>query len=137
MEMLECSIKRYHNKAITSVEVLEEIIKIAKEIQKMDQLPKDLGLTDYEYAFYTAVADNNSAKELMQKDKLRELAINLTEQVRNNTSIDWTIKETVKAKLKVAIRRTLRKFGYPPDMEKLATESILKQAELMADDLTK
>ena len=137
MEMLECSIKRYHNKAITSVEVLEEVIKIAKEIQKMDQLPKELGLTDYEYAFYTAVADNNSAKELMQKDKLRELAVNLTRQVKNNTSIDWTIKESVKAKLKVAIKRTLREFGYPPDMEKLATENILKQAELMADDLTK
>jgi len=72
----------------------------------------------------------------MQKDKLRELAVILTERVKANASIDWTIKESVRAKLKVIIKRTLRQFGYPPDMQKLATETILKQAELIANELT-
>ncbi len=94
-----------------------------------------MGLTDFEYAFYTAVADNNSARELMQQDKLRELAVVLTERVRQNATIDWTIKESVKAKLKVIVKRTLRQFGYPPDMQMLATETVLKQAELIASEL--
>jgi len=137
MNMLEDSIKRYHNKTITATEVIEEVIKIAKEIEEMDQSSKELKLTEYEYAFYSAVADNESARELMKKDKLRELAINLTEQVKNNASIDWTKKESVKAKLRVSIRRTLRKFGYPPDMEELAVDNTLKQAELIAEEITR
>ena len=83
-----------------------------------------MGLSDFEYAFYTAVANNASAKELMQQDKLRELAVVLTQRVRENASIDWTIKENVRAKLKVIVKRTLRQFGYPPDMQLLATETI-------------
>ena len=95
-----------------------------------------MGLTDFEYGFYTAVADNKSAKELMRHDKLRELAVVLTERVKQNASIDWTIKESVRAKLKVIIKRTLRQYGYPPDMQKLATETVLKQAELIANEIT-
>ena len=87
-------------------------------------------------AFYTAVASNDSAKQLMQKNKLRELAVILTERVKQNASIDWTIKDSVRAKLKVIIKRTLRQYGYPPDMQKLATETVLKQAEMIADELT-
>ena len=87
-------------------------------------------------AFYTAVANNDSAKQLMQKNKLRELAVILTERVKQNASIDWTIKDSVRAKLKVIIKRTLRQYGYPPDMQKLATETVLKQAEMIADELT-
>lgn len=135
MEMLENSIKRYQNKILTAAEVIEELIKLGKEIQEMDKKHKEMGLSDYEYAFYTAVANNKSARELMQQDTLRELAIVLTERVRQNASIDWTIKESVRAKLKVIVKRTLRKYGYPPDMEKLATETILKQAELLAEEL--
>jgi len=102
----------------------------------MDNEANKLELSEYEYAFYTAVADNQSAKELMEHDKLRELAVVLTERVRQNASIDWTIKESVRAKLKVIIKRTLRQYGYPPDMQKLATETVLKQAELIANELT-
>ena len=87
-------------------------------------------------AFYTAVANNDSAKQLMQKNKLRELEVILTERVKQNASIDWTIKDSVRAKLKVIIKRTLRQYGYPPDMQKLATETVLKQAEMIADELT-
>ena len=137
MEMLENSIKRYHNKILTAAEVIEELIALAKEIQEMDKEPEEMGLTDSEYAFYTAIANNKSARELMQKDKLRELAVILFERVKANASIDWTIKESVKAKLKVIVKRTLRQFGYPPDMQKLATETVLKQAELIAEELIK
>jgi len=104
-------------------------------VVEMDNEAKHLGLTDFEYAFYTAVADNNSARELMQQDKLRELAVVLTERARQNATIEWTIKESVKAKLKVIVKRTLRQFGYPPDMQMLATETVLKQAELIASEL--
>ncbi|MEB3206881.1 MAG: type I restriction endonuclease subunit R [Vampirovibrionales bacterium] len=135
MQMLEDSIKRYHNKSITSAEVIEELIDMAKHIQDIDKEPKKLGLTEYEYAFYTAVAENQSACELMQKEALRELAVVLAEKIRQNTSIDWTLKESVRSKLKVIVKRTLRHFGYPPDMQMLATETVLRQAELMADSL--
>ncbi|TWO30672.1 type I restriction endonuclease subunit R [Seonamhaeicola sediminis] len=135
-EMLENSIKKYHNKILTAAEVMDELIKLSKEIVNMDSEAKKLGLSDFEYAFYTAVANNDSAKQLMQQDKLRELAVILTERVKQNASIDWTIKESVSAKLKVIIKRTLRQYGYPPDMQKLATETVLKQAEMIAKELT-
>jgi len=137
MEMLENSIKKYHIKILTAAEVIEELIELSKEIQKMDKEPQEMGLSDFEYAFYTAIANNDSARELMEKDKLRELAVVLFEKVRANASIDWTIKESVKAKLKVIVKRTLRQFGYPPDMQKLATETVLKQAELIAEEITR
>ncbi|WP_198266631.1 type I restriction endonuclease subunit R [sulfur-oxidizing endosymbiont of Gigantopelta aegis] len=136
MEMLEIAIKKYQNKILTAAEVMDELIKISKEIVASDNEAKTLGLTDFEYAFYTAVANNESAKELMQHDQLRELAVILTKRVRENASIDWTIKESVRAKLKVIVKRTLRQFGYPPDMQLLATETVLKQAEMIATELT-
>ncbi|MBL7083405.1 MAG: type I restriction endonuclease subunit R [Candidatus Aminicenantes bacterium] len=137
MEMLEESIRKYHNKILTAAEVIEELIQLSKEIQKMDKEPQEMGMSDFEYAFYTAIANNDSARELMEKDKLRELAVVLFEKVKANASIDWTIKESVKAKLKVIVKRTLRQYGYPPDMQKLATETVLKQAELIAEEITR
>ena len=136
MEMLEAAIKKYHNKILTAAEVMDELIKVSKEIVAADDEAKHMGLSDFEYAFYTAVANNDSARELMQQDKLRELAVVLTQRVRANASIDWTIKENVRAKLKVIVKRTLRQFGYPPNMELLATETVLKQAEMIANELT-
>ena len=135
MEMLQDSIKRYHNKIITAAEVIEELIALGKEIREMDKEPKEMGLSDFEYAFYTAISNNKSAREVMGKEKLRELAVVLFERVRENASIDWTIKENVKAKLKVIVKRTLRQYGYPPDMQKLATETVLKQAEMIAEEM--
>lgn len=136
MDMLEDAIKKYHNKILTAAEVIDELIKISKEIVASDDVAEKMGLSSFEYAFYTAVADNDSARELMQQDKLRELAVVLTKRVRANASIDWTIKESVKARLKVIVKRTLREFGYPPDMQLLATETVLKQAEMIAEELT-
>lgn len=136
MEMLQDAIKRYHAKVLTAAEVMDELINISREIVKSDQQAGAMGLSEYEYAFYTAVANNDSARQLMQQDKLRELAVVLFEKVRANASIDWTIKESVKAKLKVIVKRTLRQYGYPPDMQKLATETVLKQAEMLAREMT-
>jgi type I restriction enzyme R subunit len=135
LEMLENSIKKYHNKILTAAEVMEELIRISQEIVASDDEAKRMGLSDFEYAFYTAVANNASARELMKRDQLRELAVVLTQRVRENASIDWTIKESVRAKLKVIVKRTLRKYGYPPDMQLLATETVLQQAEMIANEL--
>jgi type I restriction enzyme, R subunit len=136
MEMLENSIKKYHNKILTAAEVIDELIKLSKEIHHMDKEPEEMGLSGYEYAFYTAIANNGSALEVMGKDKLRELAVVIYQKVKENASIDWTIKESVKAKLKVIVKRVLRQYGYPPDMQMLATETVLQQAEMIAEELT-
>ena len=135
MEMLNGSITRYHNKIVSAAEVIDELIKLSKQIVASDNAAQGMGLEPYEYAFYSAVANNKSALELMGKDKLRELAVVLTETIRKNSTIDWTIKENVRAKMKVAVKRLLRRYGYPPDMEQLATETVLKQAELIAAEL--
>ena len=118
MEMLEGALKRYHNKPITSAQVIEELIKLSKEIKNMDKQAEEMGLSEFEYAFYTAVANNESARDLMQQDKLRELVVVLTDRVKQNTSIEWTIKESVRAKLKMIDKRTLHlsppgKMRYP------------------------
>lgn len=135
MDMLNNAIKGYQNKVLTATEVIEELIKLAKEIKLSDNLANELKLTNFEYAFYSAVAENDSAKELMGQDKLRELAIVLTSTIRNNVSVDWTIKESARAKIRTVVKRLLRKYGYPPDMELLATELVLNQAEIIAEEL--
>ncbi|KKQ80327.1 MAG: Type I restriction-modification system restriction subunit, partial [Candidatus Moranbacteria bacterium GW2011_GWD2_38_7] len=133
-EMLEKAIKKYQNNILTAAQVIDELIKLAKEIHQEDGRFAGSGLSDYEIAFYDALADNDSAKSVLGDDRLRELARVLVERVKSNTSIDWTIKESVQAKLRVLVKRTLRQFGYPPDMELLATENILKQAGMLADE---
>ena len=133
-EMLENTIKKYQNNLITAAQVIEELINIAKEVRASDERANHLGLTDYEIAFYDALANNDSAKAILGDDTLRDLARVLVERVKANTSIDWTIKETVQAKLRAIVKRTLRQYGYPPDLAKLATDNILKQAELLADE---
>jgi len=137
MDMLSSAIKGYQNKVLTAAEVIDELIKLAKAIQESDKMAEELNLTEYEYAFYSAVADNDSARELMQKEILRELAVVLTESIRKNVTLDWTIKEAARAKLRVIVKRLLKKYGYPPDMALLATETVLEQAEQLADELAK
>lgn len=137
IDMLTSAINGYQNKVLTAAEVIDELIKLAKTIQESDSLATQLNLSAYEYAFYSAVADNDSARELMEKEKLRELAVVLTEAIRNNVSLDWTVKEAARAKIRVVVKRLLKKYGYPPDMSLLATETVLKQAELLAGELGK
>lgn len=132
-DMLEEAIRRYQNKLLTAAEVLEELIGLAKEIKKADAEGAALGLTDYEVAFYHALADNESARQVLGTEKLRELAIVLVERVRQNATIDWSLKESVRARMKVMVKRLLRQYGYPPDMQALATETVLQQAELLAE----
>jgi type I restriction enzyme, R subunit len=136
MEMLEDSLKKYHNKIITSSEVIDTFIEIGKDIRNSDKTLEEMGLTDYEYGFYTAIAQNDSARDVMGKEKLRELAVVLYERVKASATIDWTIRESAKAELKVIVKRTLRRYGYPPDMAELATETVLKQAKAIAEELT-
>jgi len=135
LELYEEIIKKYQNKILTAAQVIEELLNLAREIREINEEPRRMGLTEYEYAFYTAVADNKSALELMGKEKLRELATVLFQEVRKNATIDWTIRENVKAKLRVAVKRILRKYGYPPDMQELATETVIKQAEIIAQEI--
>jgi len=133
-EMLENAIKRYQNNLLTTAQVIEELIRLAKEIRESDKRGEQFKLSDDELAFYDALANNQSAREVLGDEKLRDLSRVLVQRVKANTSIDWTIKENVRAKLKVIVKRLLRQYGYPPDMELLATENVLKQAELLADD---
>jgi type I restriction enzyme, R subunit len=137
IDMLTTAINGYQNKVLTAAEVIDELIKLAKTIQESDSLAKQLNLSAYEYAFYSAVADNDSARELMEKEKLRELAVVLTEAIRSNVTLDWTKKESARAKIRVVVKRLLKKYGYPPDMSLLATEAVLTQAEMLSNELSK
>lgn len=133
MEMLESSIKRYQNNLISAAEIIQEMIDLAKEIKEADKRGDKLGLSKDELAFYDAVAQNQSAKDLLGDEVLLKLARVLVERVKDNATIDWTVKESVRKKLKVIVKRTLRQYGYPPDLQKLATEIVLQQAEALAD----
>jgi type I restriction enzyme R subunit len=133
MEMLESSINRYQNNVITSAEILEELIEHAKEIRATDKRGEQMGLSRDELAFYDAVATNESAKDLLGDDILIKLARELVIRVKKNATIDWAVKESVKKGMRVAVKRLLRKYGYPPDLQKLATDTVLSQAELLAD----
>ena len=93
-------------------------------------------MSEYEVAFYDALSNNDSAQEVLGNDVLCDLSRVLVDRMKANTSIDWTIKENVRAKLRVVVKRTLRQFGYPPDMQKLAIENVMKQAEMLASDFT-
>jgi type I restriction enzyme R subunit len=132
-EMLEDAIRRYQNKLLTTTEVIDELIGLARDIKQADAEGEALGLSPYELAFYHALAANQSAQDVLGTEKLRELAIVLVERVKQNTTIDWSIKESVRARMKVMVKRLLRQYGYPPDMQALATETVLEQARLLAE----
>ena len=101
---------------------------------KEDKNIKELGLTEEETAFYDALANNESAKNVLGDKVLRQIAQDLVNQVKKNASIDWTIRESVRAKLRILVKRTLRRYNYPPDKQEIATETVLKQAELFTEN---
>jgi type I restriction enzyme R subunit len=136
LEMLEGAIKRYQNNLLTTAEIIQELINIAKEIKEADKEGERLGLTKDEVAFYNALEVNDSAVLVLGDDQLRDIAREITEKVKANATIDWTIRESARAKLMVLVKRTLTKWGYPPDKQAKAIETVLKQAELMADFFT-
>ena len=133
LEMLEGAIKRYQNNLLTTAEIIQELINIAKEIKEADKEGERLGLTKDEVAFYNALEINDSAVMVLGDDQLKEIAREITDKVRANATIDWTIRESARARLMVIVKRTLTKWGYPPDNQAKAIETVLKQAELMAD----
>ena len=133
-EMLKKTLNAYHNRAIATQEIIEELIRLAKEMRAANQRGVDLGLTDDEVAFYDALAANDSAVEAMGKDELKVIATELVTRVRKSVTIDWTLRESARAKIKVLVKRILRKHGYPPDLQDEATKLVLQQAELLCNE---
>ena len=130
--MIEQTIRRYQNRSIDAAETILELINLAKGLKKANQRGEDLGLSDNELAFYDALAESKSAVEVMGDKELAVIAMELVKSVRANTTIDWTVKESARAKMRVLVKRILRKFGYPPDLRDKATQTVLEQAELLA-----
>jgi type I restriction enzyme R subunit len=134
-QMLEESIRKYQNRAIETAQILQELIDLAKQMREADKRGEKLGFTTEELAFYDALEVNDSAVKILGDDTLKTIARELVDTVRKNTSIDWTEKESVKAKLRSMVKRILRKHGYPPDKQEKATETVLEQAKLLSRDI--
>ena len=133
-EMLKKALNAYHNRAIATQEVIEELIRLAKEMREAVNRGEDLGLNDDEIAFYDALAMNESAVQVMGVDELKVIATELVTNVRKTVTIDWTVRESARAKIRVMVRRILKKHGYPPDLREEATRTVLEQAELLCAD---
>ncbi|MBX3146265.1 MAG: type I restriction endonuclease subunit R [Gemmatimonadales bacterium] len=131
-EMLEQTVRKYQNRAIEAAQVIEELIQLAKEMREANARGEQLGLTEDELAFYDALETNDSAVKVLGDDTLRGIARELVETVRKNVTIDWTLRENVRAQLRVLVKRILRKYGYPPDLQEKATQTVLEQAALLS-----
>ncbi len=132
-EMLEQSLRRYQNRAIEAAQVIEELIALAKELREANARGEKLGLSDDELAFYDALGTNDSAVQVLGDVTLRAIARELVEMVRGNVTIDWTLRENVRARLRAMVKRILRRYGYPPDKQEKATQTVLQQAELLSE----
>ena len=131
-EMLEQTLRRYQNRAIEASQVIEELIRLAREMREANARGEKLGLTEDELAFYDALEANDSAVQVLGDETLRDIARELVETVRGNVTIDWTLRENVRANLRRLVRRILRKHGYPPDKQEKATRTVLEQAEALS-----
>ena len=130
--MLERTIRRYQNRAVEAAQVVEELIGLAREMREATARGEALGLSDDELAFYDALAVNDSAVRVLGDETLRDIARELLETVRGNVTIDWTLRENVRAHLRRLVRRILRRHGYPPDKQESATRTVLEQAEVLS-----
>ena len=135
-EMLEKTIRAYQNRTIEAAAVIQELIDIAKEMREARNRGEELGLNEAEVAFYDALEVNDSAVKVLGDEILKTIAQQLVETVRRNTTIDWTVKQAVRAKLRTMVKRVLRKYGYPPDKQEKATQTVLEQAELLCENWT-
>jgi type I restriction enzyme R subunit len=133
-ERLEASITRYHLNALTTAQVLEELIRLAKDIRAARSRGEEIGLSDEEIAFYDALAENDSAREAMGEPALRVIAHELVSSIKGNISVDWTHREAARARMRVLVKRILRKYGYPPDMQDAAVQNVLQQAEALSPE---
>lgn len=134
-EKLKKTLNKYRNQAITNAEVIEELIKMAHDLRNMKTREEELGLTKDEIAFYDALTDDEAVKEFMTDETLKMIAHELTNAIRRNISIDWSIKKSAQAGMRKIIKRLLKKYDYPPDKAKRALETVLKQAELMCGNI--
>jgi len=132
-EMLEESLRKYQNRAIEAAQVIEELIGLAKDLREADRRGEDMGLSEDELAFYDALETNDSAVKVLGDETLRTIARELVAIVRKNVTIDWTVRENVRAQLRVLVKRVLRKHGYPPDKQEKATKTVLEQAEVLSE----
>ena len=132
-ELLEQTLRRYQNRAIEAAQVIEELIELAKEMREANERGERLGLSEDELAFYDALETNDSAVQVLGDETLHTIARQLVETVRNNVTIDWTLRENVRAHLRVLVRRILRRHGYPPDKQEKATQTVLEQAEVLSE----
>ena len=132
--MLENSIRKYQNRAIETAQVIEELIALAKDLREAERRGEHLGLTEDEVAFYDALEVNDSAVKVLGDETLKIIAQELLRTVRSNVTIDWTVRENVRAQMRVMIKRILRRYGYPPDKQAHATELVLEQAEVLCRD---
>ena len=130
--MLEKTLRRYQNRAIEAAQVIEELIALARDMREANARGERLGLSEDELAFYDALETNDSAVQVLGDETLRDIARELVETVRNNVTIDWTLRENVRAHLRL-VRRILRKHGYPPDKQEKATLTVLEQAEVLSE----
>ena len=133
-QMLEQTLRRYQNRAIEAAQVIEELIQLARELREADVRGEKLGLSEDELAFYDALGTNDSAVQVLGDETLRAIARELVETVRGNVTIDWTLRENVRANLRRLVKRTLRRHGYPPDKQEKATRTVLEQAEVLSAD---
>jgi type I restriction enzyme R subunit len=133
-EMLEEAIRRYQNRAIETAQIIEELIAMAKEMREADRRGEEMGLSEEELAFYDALETNDSAVKVLGDKTLKTIARELVAAVRKNVTIDWMVRENVRAQLRVLVKRILRKYGYPPDKQEKATQTVLEQAEALSQD---
>lgn len=133
-EMLEQTLRRYQNRAVEAAQVIEELIGLAKDLRELEERGMALDLTDDELAFYDALGTNDSAVKVLGDETLRDIARELVVAVRANVTIDWTMRENVRAHLRVIVKRILRKYGYPPDKQEKATQTVLEQAEVLSEE---
>ena len=131
-EMLEQTLRRYQNRAIEAAQVIEELIELARDMRAANARGEELGLSDDELAFFDALETNDSAVKVLGDETLRGIARELVKTVRSNVTIDWTLRENVRAHLRVLVKRILRKHGYPPDKQEKATRTVLEQAEVLS-----
>ncbi len=133
-EMLAGAVDRYNRQAVSAVQMINELIELAKEMQTAHRRGDDLGLSADELAFYDALAANQSAVEVMGDKQLAFLARELLQTVRRNATIDWSVQENARARMRIAVKRLLRQYGYPPDLQETATRIVVEQAELLAGE---
>lgn len=134
-DMLENAVNQYNKRAIETSKVIEELIELAKEMNDSYKAGEDTGMIKEEVAFYDALASHDTAEEVLGDDILRAIAHELTKSIKENMSIDWNLRESARAKMRITVRRLLKKYGYPPDLQKMAVETVVKQAELMARNM--